>query len=385
MLFKEIAGNTVVKQKLLDTVKSNRISHGLLFLGQEGCGKLSLAIAYAQFISCKNKHEDDACGTCSSCVKYNKLIHPDLHFVFPVAKNTKFTKPVSDDFIKEWREFVLSSKFHSYNKWLDFIGTENLQGSIYAQESQEILKKLNLKTFEAEYKIMIIWMAEKMNITAANKLLKILEEPPAKTLFILITEDEGEILTTIRSRTQLVKISRLSEEEIKTELKIKYPNTPEIVINDISRVSNGNMLDAEKIIKERLEQGENHTDNIYFEHFSKLMRYAYSAKVLELITWTEDVAGLGREKQKTFLEYCMRMVRENFVMNITQNSENNLVFLANQELDFSLKFNAFISKNNIIQLNQELNDAQQHIERNAYDRIVFLDLALKFVKLLKIK
>jgi len=385
MLFRDIAGNAKVKQKLIETVKSNRISHGLLFLGQEGCGKLSLAIAYAQYISCKNKKDDDACGVCSSCNKYNKLIHPDLHFVFPVSKSPKFSNPVSDDYIKEWREFVLSSKFHSYKKWLDFIGTENAQGSIYSQESQEILKKLNLKTFEAEYKIMIIWMAEKMNISAANKLLKILEEPPAKTLFILITEDEGEILTTIRSRTQLVKISRLSEDEIKESLTIQNQGIDNKILDEAAKIANGSMIEAEKILKEKQEQVGANSENIYFEQFSKLMRYSYGVKIIDLITWTEEVAALGRERQKTFLEYCQRMLRENFVLNITQNEDNNLVFLANQELEFSKKFNVFINKNNVIQLCHELNEAQIHIERNAYDRIVFLDLSLKFVKLIKNK
>lgn len=387
MLFKDISGNEKTKKKLIDTVKNNRISHALLFLGQEGCGKLSLAIAYAQYISCKNKTENDACGKCSSCNKYNKLIHPDLHFVFPVTRTPKYSKPVSDDFIKEWRQFVLSSKYHSYKNWMDTIGAENIQGNIYSQESQEIIKKLNLKTFEAEYKIMIIYMAEKMNISASNKLLKMIEEPPSKTLFILVTEDEGEILTTIRSRTQLIKISRLEVEDIKNELSANYPELSEEDIIDIARISNGNMVYAQKIAKEKQEQLSDNksSENIYFTHFSNLMRFAFGVKILDIVRWLDEISKLGREKQKNFLEYCQRLMRENFILNITNTQSENLVFLANQELEFSKNFNKFINEKNISLITDELNEAQLHIERNAYDRIVFLDLALKLIKYLKIK
>ncbi len=385
MLFKDIIGNQKIKKKLIDTVKNNRISHAQLFLGQEGCGKLALAIAYAQFISCKNRKDDDACGVCSSCIKYNKLIHPDLHFVFPVARTPKFTKPVSDDFIKEWRQFVLSSNYHSYNDWLEYIGTENIQGSIYSQESQEIIRKLNLKTFEAEYKIMIIYMAEKMNISASNKLLKMIEEPPSKTLFILITEDEGEILTTIRSRTQLIKIDRIEKDEIYTALIKKFETLSQDNIDDIARIANGNMLTAEKLAFEKTEQAANKSEDIYFNLFSNLMRFSFSVKILDIVNLIDDISKLGRERQKIFLEYCQRIVRENFMLNIANDQKNDLVFLANKELDFSTNFNKFIHANNVILITEELNKAQVHIERNAYDRIVFLDLALNIVKLLKIK
>lgn len=379
MLFKDIAGNENVKQKLIETVKNNRISHAQLFLGPEGCGKLSLAIAYAQYISCKNKKDDDACGICSSCNKYNKLIHPDLHFVFPVT-----SKNVSDDYIKEWRTFVLGSRHHSYDKWLETMGSGNSQGGIFTQESQEILRKLNLKTFEAEYKIMIIYMAEKMNIAAANKLLKLIEEPPSKTLFILVTEDESSILTTIRSRTQLIKISRLEPEEIKRKLKEIYADFPDNQLDEIAQLSNGNLLYAEKIARERMEQTDN-SENLYFSLFSNFMRLTYGVKILEIINLIDEFSALGREKQKNFLEYCQRILRENFVLNSASEKSPELVFLANQELEFSKNFNKFIHKNNIQQLVHELNEAQLHIERNASDKITFLDLSLKFVKLLKIK
>ncbi len=383
MIFKNITGNELIKKRLIDTVKINRISHAQLFLGIEGSGKLALAIAYAQYICCKNKKEDDACGVCPSCNKYNKLIHPDLHFVFPVVKTAKLTKPISDDFIKVWREFVLKSNYHSYNDWLEMMGSDNSQGGIFTQESQEIIKKLNLKTYESEYKVMIIWMADKMNISAANKLLKLIEEPPPKTLFILVTENEGEILTTIRSRTQLIKISRLTDDEIISELKKRHEADMNI-LTDISRIANGNMLLAERLAVETVRDSGG-VNTIYFDLFTKLMRNAFATNIPALLEWIEEVAKLGRERQKFFIDYALRMIRENFVMNTAKEHTDKLVYLANQELDFSKKFHPYIHKNNVILLSEELNETASNIERNAYDKICFLDMALKFSKYLKIK
>jgi len=230
---------------------------------------------------------------------------------------------------------------------------------------------------------MIIWMADKMNISAANKLLKMIEEPPSKTLFILLTENEGEILTTIRSRTQLIKILRLSDDEIIEALQKKYELSSDI-LKDISRIANGNMLLAERLANDALTDNNNGS-SIYFELFSSLMRNAYAVKIPELLLWIDEVSKLGRERQKFFLEYCQRMIRENFVLNVAKAESNQLVYLANQEMEFSKKFNVFIHKNNVFQLVEELNEAQNHIERNASDKICFLDLSLKFVKYLKIK
>ena len=202
MFFKDIAGHNKIKESLLNTIKQRRMSHAWMFTGPEGNGKLAMAIAYAQYLSCENKSENDSCGECSSCKKYEKLIHPDLHFVFPVVRNKKFTKPVSDDFISVWRKFVLKSAYHGFEEWLQKLEVENQQAGIFTQESEAIIKKLNFKPYESEYKVMIIWLPEKMNVTASNKLLKMIEEPPPKTLFLLIADDTEKIIK--KEQTRLV-------------------------------------------------------------------------------------------------------------------------------------------------------------------------------------
>ncbi len=378
MQFKNIIGHDTIKSHFVNTVKNNRISHAQLILGPKGVGKLSLVISYAQYISCKNKNNNDSCGECSSCKKYQKLIHPDLHFVYPVVKTKKLKKPVSDDFIKEWREYVLSSNYHKLSNWLEHIGTENLQGSIYAHESQEIIKKLNLKTFESEYKVMIIWMPEKMNISASNKLLKMIEEPPPKTLFLLVSENHELIINTIRSRTQLIKISKISNTELENGLKKEF-DLHEDELKNIVRLSNGNYMKAIEIIS------ENENNKFNFEIFVELMRYSFAAKVIEITQWVDKISSMGREKQKFFLLYTLRMVRENFVLSLLPDNQNQLVYLNNEELAFSKKFSSFINKNNISHITNELESAHRHIERNAYDKLVFLDLSLKIIKLLRIK
>jgi len=381
MLLNNIYGHSVIKNNLVETVINNRISHALLLMGPQGCGKLMLAISFAQFINCLNKTENDACGKCNSCLKFNKLVHPDLHFVYPVVRTPKFSKPVSDDFLSDWRKFLLQSKFHSVDDWLDTIGADNLQGSIFAQESQEIIRKLNLKTFEAEYKTMIIWMPEKMNTVAANKLLKMIEEPPSKTLFLLVTENEEDILNTIRSRTQLIKLTKLSENELYEALKEPFPNMDHDIIMDAIKISNGNFLEAEQIIT---SMQNTEAENPNFKYFTQLMRSSYGVKIDELMVWTDAMATLGREKQKIFFQYALRMLRECFIYNLMPQNSDKINFMTKLEMAFAQKFAIFVHKNNISQLTDTFNLAHRHIERNAYNKLVFIDLALKTTQLLKL-
>jgi DNA polymerase-3 subunit delta' len=374
MLFKEIIGQQEIKQRLIQSVKDNRIAHAQLFFGPEGCGKLSLAIAYAQYINCANRTEEDSCGTCSSCSKYQKLIHPDLHFVYPVATNKSITKdPVSEDFISQWRNLVLESPYFNLLQWYETIEIENKQGIIGKNESQEIIRKLNLKSFEADYKVMIIWMAERMNDSAANKLLKMIEEPPDKTLFLLISESTEQIIPTILSRSQLVKIQKLKEEDISTYIAQKY-NYPEQQIKDAAKISNGNFITA-------LQNLQTETDNTFnFNQFVSLMRLCYKKDVLGLMQWCDSMNSLGREQQKNFFSYSQRMIRENFILN---NQLQDLTRLSKSEQEFSKNFSPFIHSQNVFSIVEELNKAQYHIESNANDKIVFLDMALKLVKLIK--
>ncbi len=380
--FKDIAGHENIKKKLIETVKKDRVSHAQLFLGNEGVGKMALALAYAQYVNCENPSDTDSCGECKSCKKMAKIAHPDLHFVYPVVRTPKFSKPVSVDFIDKWRIFLSNNKYLSYNDWLNFIGTDNLQGNIYAQESQGIIRIVNLKTFEAKYKILIIYMPEKMNIAASNKLLKAIEEPPPNSLFLLVSEDESQIITTIRSRTQLIKIDNFSPEDLFVELRKTNPNIDDEIIKDAAKISNGNFVYANQILQDQLNP-EDSSRLKNFEYFTRLMRYTYSLKITEIITLNDELSKLGREKQKLFIDYSLRMIRENFILNKTGN--NNLSYLAKNELDFSSKFNPFINQKNISQLYSEFNQAYMDIGRNASAKILFLDLMLKTAQLLKIK
>jgi DNA polymerase-3 subunit delta' len=372
MKFSNVIGQKVLKQQLIQTVKENRVSHAQLFAGNEGTGGMALALAYAQYICCENTTDNDSCGVCRSCLKYEKLVHPDLHFVFPVV-NTGSIKAVSDDFITEWRSALLENAYLNLNHWIEIIAKENKQGGIFEKESGEIIRKLSLKTYESEYKIMIIWMPEKMHTVASNKLLKLIEEPPQKTLFILVSENPGQLLATILSRCQLIKVPPIDRIEMSEAIVLQIPESSKA--NEITRVANGNYLKALELINSEDD------DQFYFNYFVSLMRNCYSKKVLELIKWAEEVASIGREKQKKFLLTSLRLVRENFTMNV---ASRDIVYLNNNESQFSDKFHPYINEENIQLISEQLNKAIYHIEANGNAKIIFLDLALKLVKLIRI-
>jgi DNA polymerase III subunit delta' len=375
MNFSGIPGQKEIKRKLLRSVKEERVSHAQLFAGPEGCGSMALALAYARYISCENRNGEDSCGVCKSCVKYEKLIHPDLHFVFPVIKGKKATDPVSDNYIEEWREFVKKSPYFTINSWMDSIEVGNSQGMIFASEASEIIKKLSLKTFESDFKIMIIWLPEKMHQATSNKLLKMIEEPPEKTLFILVSEDPDKIIPTILSRCQLVKIPAFSNIDIEKYLTGKYNLSAEKAA-DFARVSNGNITRAVELC----ENEESSLANL--ERFKSLMRFAWKRDIISIINWAEDISTTGREAQKNFIIFSMRLLRENLMLSLDQ-MKNNLVFLTGEEASFADKFHPFINQNNIYSLNEEFNLVYTHIEANGNAKIVFLDLALKVTRLIR--
>lgn len=367
-----------MKGQLVQTVHENRISHARLFLGPEGAGSLPLAIAYAQYVNCSARGESEPCGKCPSCVKFKKLAHPDLHFVFPVIKPGSGKAAVSDMFIKEWREAVTANPYITYNQWLEVMGGDNKQGGIFVDESKEILNKLSFKTYEAEFKVMIIWLAEKMNRQTANKLLKILEEPPEKTLFLLIAESAGQILPTILSRTQITHVPKIDTQSLANHLAASGCCNAQKALST-AHISNGNLAVALNVL-----QASDESD-YFLEMFIRMMRTCWSVwgkkqAMLDLLAWCEQITQLGREQQKAFLLYCLRMVRENFALNRQQPS---LVFLTDAENDFSQKFNVFIHPDNVSQLADELNTAHYHIESNGNKNLVFLDLSCKIVVLLK--
>ncbi|HEY5471097.1 MAG TPA: DNA polymerase III subunit delta [Bacteroidales bacterium] len=375
MNFAKIPGQKDIIGKLIRSVKEERVSHAQLFAGTEGCGSMALALAYARYISCENRTEYDSCGICKSCVKYEKLIHPDLHFVFPVIKSKKFADPVSDNYLVEWREFVQKSPFFSLNNWLDSIDVGNAQGLIFASEASEIIKKLSLKTFESDFKIMILWMPEKMHQSTANKLLKMIEEPPDKTLFLLVSEEPDKVIPTILSRCQLVKIPSFKSADIQKYIIQRF-NLASDKAADIARVSNGNLNRA-------IDLCENEDSSMAnFDRFKSLMRFAWKRDINSIISWSEEMATTGREAQKNFISFSLRLLRENLMLSLDQ-LKNNLVYLTGEEADFSDKFHPSINQNNIFPLTDEFNLCYSHIEANGNAKIIFLDLALKVTGLIR--
>jgi len=384
MLFSEIIGQQDIKSRFIRTVVEQRIPHAQLLRGTEGIGKLALAIAYAQYICCENRTPSDSCGTCPSCIKYRKLAHPDLHFVFPVIKPTGKSSVICDDFIADFRDMIFQSPYFGMNEWYAKISGDAKQGMIYGNESEEIIRKLSLKTYESEYKVMIIWLPEKMNLTCANKLLKILEEPPEKTVFLMVSNAPDQIITTILSRTQHIHIPRLHEKEIVEAL---LENDDLELENDeavyAAHIANGSYLGALAVLNEGDENKQN------FERFVLIMRLAWQvgnkkdhASLKVLRKWAEDMAqaSVGRERQKNFLSYAQRMTRENFIRNLQQAELNNLTSF---EADFSQKFSPFINERNVEDLMKEFSLAERQIEQNVNAKMIFFDLTLKIIMLLK--
>ncbi len=378
MKFSEIIGQLPIKNYLVNTVKNSRVSHAQLFFGPEGSGKLALAIAYAQFISCTNKQfydndsalAGDSCGVCPSCVKYNKLIHPDLHFFYPVTTTkTVKTKPKSIDFIQPWRELLIKQNYYvSLTDWFDTIGVENKQGIINAEDCDEMVRKLSLKAYEAEYKIVLIWMVEKLYHAAASKILKILEEPPEKTLFILISEKQEQIINTIVSRTQLVKIPRLSHKDINQALISKF-DVSEINARKIANVSDGNFIFA----KTQLEEEDD--EKYYLITVKRWFQLCYSFKAdqkIELVKMIDDIAKIGREKQKSFFAFALKVIRNSAIMSM---GDDKLVKLDEEETVFVTNFAKILNAQRIPLMANAFNKAMFQIERNANPKILFMDLS----------
>lgn len=373
MFFRDVIGQEDVKQRLIHSVKTGQIAHAQLFCGPEGVGKFPLALAYARYIQCTNKGENDACGQCPSCKQYNNLMHPDLHFVFPIVKNEKKKKRVSDDYIEDWRLFLAENTYFNLDQWLEYIDAANSQAMIYAEESREIIRKISLKTYESDYKVMIIWLPERMNAVCANKLLKLLEEPYDKTVFLLVSDNASAILGTILSRTQPVHLRPLSEDVVSSALVTNYSLSSEDA-SAIAHIASGNYLKALESIRVSDEMSLN------FDLFVRLMRLAYGRKIKDLKLWSEEISDLGREKERVFLSYAQRMLRENFIYNIRQPEIN---YMTTQEVQFSSRFAPFIHERNVYPIMEELSRAYDDIGQNANGKIVFFDLAIKMIMLLK--
>ena len=377
MKFSDILGQEHLKSHLEKSTNNGRISHAQLFVGKEGSGILPMAIAYAQYILCSTSLDKEACA-----LKCEKLMHPDLHFAFPVASNDQVkSHPVSNLFLNDWRKFIANTPYGNLFEWLQTIGIENKQGQIGVDEAEDIVKSLKLKSYEGGYKVMIIWMAEKMNTSAANKLLKLLEEPPEKTVFLLLAEDEEQIITTIKSRCQILNFPLLPEATIAKGL-IEKEGTDEPVALQIAQQADGNFNKALHLLH------NDNADEQFEQWFIIWIRAAFKAKgnaavIQDLINWSETIAKTGRETQKRFLNYCLQFFRQALLLNYNADS---LVYLATKTPGFSIdKFAPFIHSGNILDINKELNDAIYHVERNGNPKIILLDLSIKLTRLLHTK
>jgi DNA polymerase III subunit delta' len=398
MQFQSIAGQKETKEQLVQMVQHNRLSHALLFLGKEGSGALQLALAFAQFIVCQSSlvnrqssvkepslfgepepqandqqpMTNDSCGQCPACKKANELIHPDIHFSYPVITKKPGEKPISTDFIKEWREFIIQNPYGNVYDWLQFIGAENKQGNITAHECMDIIRKLNLKSFESEYKILIMWMPEFLG-KEGNKLLKLIEEPPPNTLFILVAENEDLILPTILSRTQLIKIPMLSNLEIEASLELNAGVSMEKA-QQVAAVAEGNYREALQL----LQHADDDWELMLREWLNAIIRTGPVAQV----KWIDDTAKLGREKQKQFLKYFIHLLEEAVRLRVMGLPDNGQQTTNN---DFALRLNKLCDISQQEAIITELDKASYYIERNANPKMLFHALSIRLYHIINNK
>ncbi|MDE1190563.1 MAG: hypothetical protein PW786_00225 [Arachidicoccus sp.] len=364
MQFSNIIGLQNIKQKLVDMVHDNRISHGLLFLGKEGSGNLPLAVAFAQYVICEDKQQNEACGKCAACKKAAEFIHPDIHFSFPVIPKKTGTKPVSNDYITEWREFLKNYPYGNAFDWLQCIGAENKQGNITAEECNDIIRKFSLKSYESEYKILILWLPEYLG-KEGNKLLKLIEEPPAKTIFILVAENEEEILSTIRSRVQLVKIPLPDTKDVQTAL-IKGAGLFDDNALDIANLSEGNYRNALQLLQHSVSDWQQYLR----DWLNAILKGGHPA-ITKLI---EEINKQGREKQKQFLQYFNQSLAQSIRLRILGNENVNI---SSQDKDFAERLNKIASISQQEKIIEELDKAIYYIERNANAKMLFHALSIK--------
>ncbi len=375
VFFKDIIGQRGVIEQLRRCVDENRLAHALLITGPRGNGKLAIAIALANYLLCGNRN-GDACGSCPACAKLAKFVHSDLHFVYPVKKKKGASgdnNPVSDDYITEWRELLSRGAYFGYDDWLAKLDLENQQPMIYERESSEILHKLSMQSREGGWKVVIIWLPEKMKESGSNKLLKVIEEPPKDTLFLLVSEEPDKIIPTILSRTQRVEVPRIAQNDMETALQQRYGLAFEEA-KAVTQQSGGNWEKAEELLSLNDEKA------LYLELFMQLMRVAYARNIRDMKAWSEQVAALGRERQKRLLDYCQRMIRENFIMNF---KSDEMLYMSQAERNFSVRFSPFVNERNIFGIMEELSEAQRHIEQNVNAKMVFFDMSLRMIVWIK--
>jgi DNA polymerase-3 subunit delta' len=375
MLFKEIQGNNIIKKQLIDSVFNDRVSHSQLLNGKCGSAKLQLAIAYAQYLNCSSRLEEDSCGTCSSCTKYESLTHPDLHLIFPVIKSNSSKVSISDNFVDLWRDYILDNPYGSLNGWIDLLSTQTNKlatGGIYKEEANVLHKKLAFKNYEAQYRVIIIWMPEKMNLESSNSLLKLLEEPPKGTVFLLISENIDLLIATIKSRLQIIQVNDFTLEDM-----INYfPYKGKSEILKLKKITNSSLGQMITYFQNDIE------DDNFLENFTLWMRYVYKVDIINISNWVDEMSQTGKVKQRLFLIYATKMIRECLIINF---SSNTLSRVNEEEYKFVTKFASFINEENSISIFETLELTIKSIDRNANPKILFFELSLKMIKFLKVK
>lgn len=374
MKFSDIQGHDDVKRQLVDMVDSNRIPHALLLEGKSGIGKMMLARALAQYIHCPNRSNGDSCGVCPSCIQHQTFNHIDTHFAFPVIKiKGRSGGVISDDWIDQWRQFLSDSPYMDMNLWVEMLGNVNAQPQIFVDESGALIRKLNLTSHASRFKIVLLWLPERMNEPCANKLLKLLEEPHDDTLFILVSNEPAKILPTIYSRLRRVEVKRLPDDTVAAYLENKYSVNTEAA-GGISRLAEGSILEAVRRLSTSDESRQ------FLEMYMSLMRLSYQKKVGALRKWSNEVADFGREKCCRFMEYCERLTGENYIYNLR---DPRLVMIDHEESRFSANFARFINERNVEKLRTLFIDARRDIAGNANAKIVLFDVAVSIILCLK--
>lgn len=372
MLFREIIGQEDLKRHLSTMVDSGRIAHAQLYTGKTGTGKLPLAIATAQYILCKNRHNGESCGECTSCRQFSKLEHPDLHFVFPISKSGENGAATCNDAVGKFKETILANPYTTLDDWMTTV-SGGKQCLIYASESEEIIRKLSFKPYEGDYKVMIIWGADKMNEVCANKVLKILEEPPGDTIFMLISDTTDKMLTTITSRCQQITVPPITTDRLATEIRIRY-SADDDEVEFLSRNAMGSWGRLQQLMNESEEMSQ------HFELFKDMMRISFACDIKRLKQWSEQMAQMSRDSEIRFLQKAQQLLRENFFVRLGQPTLN---YMNHEEEEFSRRFANFIHEHNVTEIMDEFTAAEMQIAQNGNAKIIFFHLGIVLYTLLR--
>lgn len=373
MYFHNVIGQDDLKARLTDTARRGIIPHARLFCGRTGSGTFPLALAYARYLNCTDRTDTDACGKCHSCRQYDALAHPDLHFVFPIVADKKRKRTVCDDYLGEWREMLTEHTYFDLDEWLDRMETAGKQALIYAEESDQMIRKTSLRIYEAQYRVLIVWMPERMHAACANKLLKLIEEPPARTVILMVSDAPDLILGTILSRTQRLDVRPIEADALARALEQRNGLSPDDA-RRTAHLAHGDLLAAERIM------GQDERERLFLDFFIRIMRNAWKRDVRAMKQTADELAALSREQQRAFLAYCQHLVRENFVRRFRSDDLN---YLRPDEAAFSARFSPYVNERNVFDFAAELADAERHIAQNGNAKMIFFDLTLRITVLLK--